>query len=174
MSQLIYYLFLTYLGSCIPQKGLDSTCNSDNECDDSQMLSCINEKCGCRVGYFKTSKKLCGLAYGQECSKEKVCSDKFICTGIISGVSSDDGYLQETKCLCPNTELEFYDGDLCKGVVGGPCGTEIGCTKNAYCVDKICNCQEGFIEYDRKNCDVAYGHVCEPKNGRSLHLYLSC
>ncbi len=84
------------------------------------------------------------------------------------------------KCLCPNTELQFYDGNKCIGVIGGPCepGSGNGCPKNAYCDirqydnDGVCKCQDGFVEYDEKNCDVAHGNVCEPKRGWSLHLYI--
>lgn len=159
------------LGVCIPQKGLDSTCNSDNECDDSQMLSCIDEKCVCRVGYSKTSEGLCALGYNQECSKENVCSDEFICTQYHMGIFVGDYELISAKCLCPNSELQVYDGNVCIGVIGGPCNEQIGCIENAHCVNRVCECQEGFVEYDIKHCDVAYGFECEPKHGWSLHLF---
>lgn len=63
------------LGLCIPHKELNSTCNSDIECNDSQKLSCINEKCACRAGFSLNKNGLCRLAYGEECSKENICSD---------------------------------------------------------------------------------------------------
>ncbi len=162
-------IFLNTSGACIPQRGLESSCNSDIECDESKMLSCINKKCNCRAGYFKTSKGLCGLDYNQECSKEKVCSDEFSCTQYALNVP-----IYRAICLCPNIELEFYDGTTCIGVVGGPCKRENGCPENAHCVpvgdsDRVCKCQEGFIEYDRKNCDIVHGSLCDPQNGWSLH-----
>lgn len=137
------------------------------------MLSCINEQCKCRAGYFKTSNGLCGLAYDQECSKENSCSDEFLCTQYDIGASGDTA----TKCLCPNTELQFYDGNTCIGVIGGPCKTNTNrCPKNARCInlydlydnDEVCQCQQGFVEINEMKCDVAYGLVCEPRNGWSL------
>lgn len=164
---------------------MGSNCFSSDQCDDSQMLSCINEKCVCRIGYSKTSKGLCGLGYNQSCSKENVCNDEFICTQHSTGIIVGVGPLYDYRCLCPNTDLQFYDGNACIGVVGGHCEKKIGCIKNAHCVfskrdrynrltpheNNICNCQEGFVEYDKMNCDVAYGSVCQPTNGMYLHVY---
>lgn len=131
----------------------------------------------CRVGFSLTNKGLCSLAYGEECSKENICSDELTCTQYDSGTIIGGRSLQSTKCLCPNTELELYDGNKCIGVIGGPCKPEIGCVNNADCVSNVCNCQYGFIEYDLKNCDVAYGFACEPpsiRDGWSLLSYMCC
>lgn len=172
-------------GICIKYRKVGTSClrkenesNTTAESETGTTLSdgavrCIrngfcNHKlvCACNDGYSETSDGFCGLAYNQRCSSDNVCSDEFSCKHYqLNNV---------TSCRCPS-ELQVYVDNACKGVVGFLCEQKTGCVKNAQCVradydyngylrsqQSICECEEGFIEFDAENCDIAYGSKCEP------------